>query len=39
MKRWGQPDDVARVICFLLSAEADYVAGSLFTVDGGYSSI
>jgi NAD(P)-dependent dehydrogenase (short-subunit alcohol dehydrogenase family) len=39
MKRWGQPDDVARVICFLLSAESDYVTGSLYPVDGGYSSI
>lgn len=38
MKRWGQPSDVARVISFLLSDEAAYVTGSLYAVDGGYSS-
>jgi 3-oxoacyl-[acyl-carrier protein] reductase/pteridine reductase len=31
--RWGQPDDVARAVKYLL--EADYVTGEVLTVDGG----
>ena len=33
--RIGQPDDVAAVACFLLSADAAYVTGSEYRVDGG----
>lgn len=36
-KRWGVPDEVASVVCFLLSEEAGYVNGSVYHVDGGYS--
>lgn len=36
-KRWGQPDEVAAVVCFLLSEEAGYVSGSVYHVDGAYS--
>jgi 2-deoxy-D-gluconate 3-dehydrogenase len=34
--RLGEPDDVAKVVLFLVSAAADYMAGSLVLVDGGY---
>jgi NAD(P)-dependent dehydrogenase (short-subunit alcohol dehydrogenase family) len=33
--RYGEPAEVAAVIAFLLSDEARYVNGSLYTVDGG----
>ena len=33
--RIGQPDDVAAVACFLLSADAAYVTGAEYRVDGG----
>jgi meso-butanediol dehydrogenase / (S,S)-butanediol dehydrogenase / diacetyl reductase len=34
MKRYGEPEEVANVIAFLLSDEASYVSSSAFTVDG-----
>lgn len=33
----GQPADIARTICWLLSDEAAYVTGANFSVDGGMS--
>jgi glucose 1-dehydrogenase len=33
--RFGKPEDVAAVALFLASAEADYVTGSTYYVDGG----
>jgi len=33
--RFGQPDEVASVAVFLASAEADYVTGSTYYIDGG----
>jgi 3alpha(or 20beta)-hydroxysteroid dehydrogenase len=35
MKRLGSPDEVANVVCFLLSDEARYMTGSELAVDGG----
>lgn len=35
--RWAQPEDVARVVRFLLSEDAAYVTGAMLPVDGGYS--
>ncbi len=34
--RWGTPDDIAKVVCFLSSSMAEYMTGSLVVVDGGY---
>ena len=35
LNRLGQPSDVAGMVAFLASADADYVTGSTFVVDGG----
>jgi NAD(P)-dependent dehydrogenase (short-subunit alcohol dehydrogenase family) len=35
MGRIGRPDDIAPVICFLLSPAAGYVNGALVPIDGG----
>lgn len=36
LRRVGQPDDVARAICWLASDEAGFVAGETLRVDGGW---
>ena len=36
LRRIGEPDDIAKVVLFLVSSAADYMTGSLVTVDGGY---
>lgn len=33
--RWGEPEDIAPVVRYLLSAEADWVTGAVLGVDGG----
>ncbi len=35
LKRWGQPEDVANLYCFLASDEASYISGVVLPVDGG----
>lgn len=35
MKRGGQPEEVARAILWLLSAEASFITGSFIDVTGG----
>lgn len=35
LARLGQPQDVASLVAFLASSEADYITGSTFVVDGG----
>lgn len=35
LRRLGQPGDVASLIAFLASSDADYVTGTTFFVDGG----
>jgi 3-oxoacyl-[acyl-carrier protein] reductase len=37
MRRFGQPQDIARVVVFLASPDAAYVTGQIITVDGGLS--
>ena len=34
--RWATPDEIADVVCFLVSPAARYVSGHVLPVDGGY---
>ncbi len=35
LKRIGLPEDIAKVVSFLASSEADYITGQVISVDGG----
>ena len=35
LRRWGQPEDVANAVSYLVSPYASYVTGDVLTVDGG----
>ena len=35
LARAGTPDDVAKVVCFLASPDADYITGQVIHIDGG----
>jgi 3-oxoacyl-[acyl-carrier protein] reductase len=35
--RLGQPDEIAAVVAFLLSADASYITGTTIEADGGWS--
>jgi NAD(P)-dependent dehydrogenase (short-subunit alcohol dehydrogenase family) len=37
MRRLGAPEEVARLVSWLLSSEASYITGSVFPIDGGAS--
>jgi 3-oxoacyl-[acyl-carrier protein] reductase len=37
MRRYGTPEDIARVAVFLASPDAGYITGQVLTVDGGLS--
>jgi len=38
LKRWGEADEVARIVRFAASDAASYMTGAILTVDGGWSS-
>lgn len=38
LKKWGQPEDIARALFFLASGEGDYLTGTDIKVDGGWTS-
>lgn len=37
MKRFGEPEEVAALVAFLLSGEAGFINGAVVTIDGGQS--
>lgn len=37
-RRWGKPEDVAHLVAFLVSPDADYINGEVIRVDGGMTS-
>ena len=35
MPEFGEPEDIAALVCFLASAEARYINGQTYIADGG----
>ena len=34
--RWGQPEEIASLVLFLASDEAEFITGAVYLIDGGY---
>ena len=39
LKRWGQTAEVGALVAWLVSAEASFITGAVYPVDGGYSAM
>ncbi|PIS38752.1 MAG: short-chain dehydrogenase [Candidatus Nealsonbacteria bacterium CG08_land_8_20_14_0_20_43_11] len=37
--RFGEPEEVANLLCFLASDEASYITGAVYPVDGGWTAV
>ena len=38
MKRWGEPEEIADLVCFLLSNKSSCITGESINIDGGWTS-
>lgn len=36
LRRKGQPEEVAKLVAFLLSEESSYITGNAISIDGGW---
>ena len=37
LRRYGTPEEIAEIACFLASDKASFITGQVISVDGGYS--